>query len=247
MIMDDTTNEPTSEDAPALVAKNSSWLKPKKQRAQVVRPELTEAEKIYLITNCDRKEQNWGFGFAVMTVLLSIVVLLIGFKSLHNPAQINVVNGKCPSGYSLVTEGTQKPPLSFCNKINVTAGGLWLQFAMMELVAFGIAFTARNGRRSRLTFAIFIGGLLFVTTSTAFALMYMAFGAWLLIRSNRLQKETGGKTAHAQRLREDREAKKAGRSSQSGSQRPTASAAAPKPNKRYTPKVQNAPRQGKKS
>ena len=245
--MDDTTNEPVSGESEAIVAKSSSWLKPKKQRTQAIRPELTEDEKIRLITNCDRKEQNWGFGFAVMTVLLSIVVLLIGFRTLHNPAQINVVNGKCPSGYSLVTEGTQKPPLSFCNKINVTAGGLWLQFAMMELVAFGIAFTARNGRRSRMTFAIFIGGLLFVTTSTAFAPMYMAFGAWLLIRSNRLQKETGGKAAHAQRLREDREAKKAGRTTSTNGQRPSSSVPVPKPNKRYTPKVQNTPRSGKKS
>ncbi len=245
--MDDTTNEPTSGDSEALVAKSSSWLKPKKQRTQAIRPELTEDEKIHLITNCDRKEQNWGFGFAVMTVLLSIVVLLIGFKTLHNPALVPVSNGKCPSGYSLVTEGTQKPTLSICSKANVTAGALWLQFAMMELVAFGIAFTARNGRRSRLTFAIFIGGLLFVTTSTAFALMYMAFGAWLLIRSSRLQKETGGKAAHAQRLREDREAKRAGRSSQPRGQRPVASTNSPKPNKRYTPKVQSTPRQGKKS
>ena len=229
---------PNELPTPNLDGRGSKWLRAPKPRATMSRSDLTEAEKIHLITWIDKREKTWGYVFAGMTVVLSVVVYLIGLRVLKDPANVKYT-GSCPFDYKkvLLAPSATDPKLYKCFLNAMSKSGLITQMILQLGVAAAIWFTAKRGRRSQLLVAVFLGGLSFGTASTTFALLYLAFGAFLLIRSSRLQRETGGRVAQAARLREEREAKRAGRPTRDAKGNPTDLKPTPKPSKRYTPKA----------
>lgn len=240
--MDDAT--PSTDGPTEQRAGGSKWLKPKSRSTRPAPTPIPEAEKIRLITHLDRREQIWGYVFAGLTVALAITVYLIGHRVLRDPAYL-AYHGQCAIDYKRVAESTAKtgPTAYVCVLNAMSASGLATQLILQLGMAAVIAFVAYRGKRSQLTFALFLCALTFGTSSTTFALLFMAYGAYLLIRSNRLQKETGGRVAQANRMRAEREARKAGQPS------PTTQAAdrpVPAPSKRYTPKAA-AKRRGQSS
>jgi len=232
----------TTEDK---VERSARWLKPKSRTVPTANDSLTETEKIELIRGLSVNERRSGLAYCAATVLIAILVAVV-LSTVKTQDTVIPVNGKCPSSnYTLVKDGNKGagPTYAICQSKISQIGGPVLFDALIVLGAVAVGVSAQRKRRSWLTFATVITGLLLMSVplTSTFALLYLGFGAWLLLRSSRLQKQTGGRAAQALRLREEREAKRAGRTpsgrtSAPGTRSPGATGPAPKPNKRYTPK-----------
>jgi len=246
-------NEPDVSTEGAKVEKGSRWLKPKAGAASPTRDNLSEVEKIELIRGLSANERRSGLAFAAATIVIAILVAVV-LSTVKTQDTVVPVNGKCPnSNYTLVKDGNKGagPSYSICQSKISQIGGPALFDGLIVAGAVAIGISAHKKRRSWLTFATVLTGLLLMSVplTSTFALLFLGFGAWLLLRSSRLQKQTGGRAAHALRLREERDAKRAQRTggTRAGaapSRSPNATGPAPKPNKRYTPK--NAPQRRQK-
>ncbi len=237
--------DPEAQTNEVKVKKSSRWLKPKQATYAPAQKTLPEAEKIELIRGLSVNERRSGLAYAAATILIALLVAIV-LSSVKTQDTVVPVDGKCPnSNYTLVKDGNKGagPVYSICQSKISQVGGPILFDGLIVLGAVAIGISAQRKRRSWLTFATVLTGLLLMSVplTSTFALLYLGFGVWLLLRSSRLQKQTGGRAAHALRLREERDAKRAnrtsgGRSAGTPARSPIASGPAPKPNKRYTPK-----------
>jgi hypothetical protein len=230
--------DPNESTAPSR-GTSSKWLKPKATAASSG-DHLTETEKIELIRGLSSNERRAGLAYAAATVVIAILVAIV-LSTVKTQDTVIPVDGKCPnSNYTLVRDGNKGagPSYAICQSKISQIGGPALFDSLIVLGAVAVGISAQRKRRSWLTFAVVLTGLLLMSVplTSTFALLYLGFGAWLLLRSSRLQKQTGGRAAHALRLREERDQKRAARTGGSRSTRPTPSSTAPKANKRYTPK-----------
>ncbi len=235
----------------------SRWMKPPK--AGQVKAELTDAEKINLIMHLDDREAKIGYALAVLAVVIGLLanVLLVPGHLSEAVVPIKVTptaQGTCPTGSTLVKQSAETtattsthsassttkgelPKGDICVELR-TRGEYLVQLGISLLVAFGLWITARTRRRSRVILVTFMCALVFLASSTIFMLIYAVYGVYLLMRSSRLQRETGGRKAQAARLAEERQRKTAAR--RGGAKVATTTPAgnpAPKANKRYTPKA----------
>ncbi len=241
--------EPEAVAEEVKVEKSSRWLKQKADTTTPARDNLTEAERIELIRGLSGNERRAGLAFAAATILIAILVAVV-LSTVKTQDTVVPVDGKCPnSNYTYVKDGNKGagPTYAICQSKISQIGGPVLFDGLIVLGAVAIGISAQRKRRSWLTFATVLTGLLLMSVplTSTFALLYLGFGAWLLLRSSRLQKQTGGRAAHALRLREERDAKRAQRTGgtrggAAPTRSPSATGPAPKPNKRYTPK--NTPR-----
>ena len=151
---------PNELPTPNLDGIGSKWLRAPKPRATMSRSDLTEAEKIHLITWIDKREKTWGYVFAGMTVVLLVVVYLIGLRVLKDPASVKYT-GSCPFDYKKVllapSATDPKPYKCFLNAMSKS--GIITQMILQLGVAAAIWFTAKRGRRYQLLVAVFLGGL----------------------------------------------------------------------------------------
>jgi len=221
--------EPEEGSAPAAETGVSKWMRPSRRPVQPAR-ERTEAEKIHQITNLDAREKKVGYVIAGLVFAILATVSIIGATHPGHNIITPAIKGKCPdSTYSLVK--------GYCYYVAPTRGFFLTVLAIAIFMTGVIILTIRSGRRSMTLVAVLLMGFLnAVFFKNTLGLAYLGYGAWLLITSYRLQRETGGRQAQIARATAQREQRQAERRRGGAPATTVAGRPAPPASKRYTPK-----------
>jgi len=178
------------------------------------------------VLGLDRLEQLLGY-FAAVVALVSGALVLPKFLSgkttylteTLKPSKLHT----CTSGYHLVA--------SLCEKSVAQTHGYWGEFLFIYTVAaLLMAFAAWRRNRPMLATVALLFGLL-----TGFAgILFLALGAWLMLRAWRLQRYGTPTMRGSNAVARERARSRQPRRRQAEDASP--SLKAPEPSKRYTPK-----------
>lgn len=181
----------------------------------------------------DQFERRIGFISVIAALLLAAVTAIEWARNAKSTTTLKPTpSGTCPSGFHLTNK--------LCSGLTTSTAGAWeVRLLFIVVIALCILyFTIRRKRAGVACFAIFLG---FGPVYGA-GLIFVLFGAWLILRAYRLQKYGEAGFAGVNRVAKERgRARREGRETKTVSGGTAATAAtkplaAPSASKRYTPK-----------
>jgi hypothetical protein len=215
------------------------FLKPAKDRddadsTEIIPPEDRKAAMRVM----NRAEIRLGYiaaGIAFIFSLLLTVPFMFGPSQVKQTAKIS--NGKCPATYELVK--------GVCTHILIRQPSYYILPLIIYLIfCLAIFITVRVRRRVPASFASFLAGAAFTSTSIAIGAPLLIYGGWLFVRARRIQKygTTDSKTV-ATIAAEQRAARKdgtapapqRGSAASKKSTKGSTKSSTPQASKRYTP------------
>jgi hypothetical protein len=197
---------------------------------------LSPDERKVAMRNMDRSEVRLGYIAAGVAFIFSILLTVpFMFGPTQTIQRAKPVHGKCAAGYALI-KGS-------CTHVTIRQPSYYvLPLIVYVIFTIAILVTVRIRRRVPASFAAFLTGVAFTSTSIAIGAPLLIYGGWLFVRARRIQKygTTDSRTV-AQMAAEDRVARKAGQPlpSARAQNKPSAKGgtkpSAPEASKRYTP------------
>ena len=216
------------------------FLKPQKETPQdvidsaiIIPPEDRKAA----MRTMDRNEIRLGYIAAAIALIFALLLTVpFMFGPTQNTQTTKLVNGKCPATYELIK--------GVCTHTIIRQPSYYILPLIIYLIfAIAIFVTVRIRRRVPASFASFITGVAFTSTSIAIGAPLLIYGGWIFIRARRIQRfgTTDGRTV-ATLAAEQRAARKNGTTPKTqprqagarGSKKSTPQTG-PQASKRYTP------------
>jgi hypothetical protein len=207
-------------------SKRSSLFSPSAEQ------ELSDPELRERMRTLDPTERKWGFGVAGLALVFSLLVIP---SLLHNTTRAvsqTFNRAKCLREGDVWSATTKT-----CSKLYHPADFV-LVFVLLIVVGCVLLFAVWRSMRALTIFTAIFVGLAATLVTGVIGIAAIGYGAWLLMRSWRLQRygAKDSKTVRrvaTERADERREAKRAAKQSPSGS---VPSKTSVTPSKRYTPK-----------